>query len=83
MPLCKHSLHVRASYLTYRGTTYRFVVDSVDVSPWLELVHMALLTAIAFILQKEKFETARFELHQLLAQPSLSGVPLLVVSLPN
>lgn len=33
--------------------------------------------------QKEKFETARFELHQLLAQPSLTQVPLLVVSVPN
>ncbi len=33
--------------------------------------------------QQEKFETARFELHQLLAQPSLTGVPLLVVSVPN
>ena len=32
--------------------------------------------------QKEKFETARFELHQLLAQPSLTAVPLLVVSVP-
>lgn len=32
------------------------------------------------ISQKEKFETARFELHQLLSQPSLHGVPLLVVS---
>jgi hypothetical protein len=31
-------------------------------------------------IQKEKFETAKFELHQLLAQPSLKGVPLLVVS---
>ena len=32
-------------------------------------------------LQQEKFDTVRFELHQLLAQPSLVGVPLLVVSL--
>ncbi len=32
-------------------------------------------------LQNEKFETARFELHQLLAQPTLKGVPLLVVRL--
>ena len=30
-------------------------------------------------LQRDKFETARFELHALLGQPSLSGVPLLVV----
>lgn len=30
--------------------------------------------------QQEKFETARFELHQLLNQPTLRGVPLLVVS---
>ncbi len=33
--------------------------------------------------QKEKFETARFELHQLLAQPTLHGVPLLVVRSPS
>lgn len=30
--------------------------------------------------QQEKFESARFELHSLLNQPSLTGVPLLVVS---
>jgi hypothetical protein len=29
--------------------------------------------------QRDKFETARFELHALLGQHSLSGVPLLVV----
>ena len=29
--------------------------------------------------QSEKFDTARFELHQLLGQPNLVGVPLLVV----
>lgn len=32
-------------------------------------------------IQKEKFQTAKFELHQLLGQPSLKGVPLLVVSM--
>lgn len=30
-------------------------------------------------IQQEKFDSARFELHQLLAQPTLKGVPLLVV----
>lgn len=35
----------------------------------------AILTAT----QKDKFETAQFELHQLLSQPNLNGVPLLVV----
>jgi hypothetical protein len=29
--------------------------------------------------QHDKFNTARFELHQLLGQPTLIGVPLLVV----
>ena len=31
-------------------------------------------------LQKDKFNTSSFELHQLLSQPTLTGVPLLVVS---
>ncbi|KAI8969615.1 P-loop containing nucleoside triphosphate hydrolase protein [Trametes punicea] len=37
--------------------------------------------ALVFVVDsadKEKFETARFELHQLLSQPSLHGVPLLL-----
>lgn len=34
-------------------------------------------------LQHEKFETCRFELQQLLAQPSLTGVPLLVLGNKN
>jgi ADP-ribosylation factor-like protein 8 len=29
--------------------------------------------------QQDKFKSAKFELHQLLAQPTLTGVPLLVV----
>jgi len=33
-------------------------------------------------IKRDKFDTARFELHQLLAQPGLAGVPLLVVRLP-
>ncbi|EPQ54941.1 hypothetical protein GLOTRDRAFT_42822 [Gloeophyllum trabeum ATCC 11539] len=33
--------------------------------------------------QKDKFETARFELHNLLSQPSLQGVPLLVLGNKN
>jgi hypothetical protein len=32
-----------------------------------------------FCWQSDQFDTARFELHQLLGQPNLSGVPLLVV----
>ncbi|KAH9922821.1 Arl8a protein [Epithele typhae] len=42
--------------------------------------------AVVFVVDsvdKEKFETARFELHQLLAQPSLHGVPLLVLGNKN
>ncbi|PBK97902.1 Arl8a protein [Armillaria gallica] len=38
--------------------------------------------AIVFVVDtadKEKFNSARFELHQLLGQPSLAGVPLLVL----
>ncbi|KAJ7794171.1 Arl8a protein [Mycena olivaceomarginata] len=33
--------------------------------------------------QPEKFNTARFELHQLISQPTLSGVPLLVLGNKN
>ncbi|KAF9219167.1 P-loop containing nucleoside triphosphate hydrolase protein [Gyrodon lividus] len=32
---------------------------------------------------QDKFQTARFELHQLLSQPSLTGVPLLVLGNKN
>ncbi|KZP33591.1 P-loop containing nucleoside triphosphate hydrolase protein [Athelia psychrophila] len=42
--------------------------------------------AIVFVVDsadKEKFETVRFELHQLLGQPNLSGVPLLVLGNKN
>ena len=35
------------------------------------------------VLQREKFNAARFELHQLLSQPSLAGVPLLVLGNKN
>ena len=54
-----------------------FVVDSSDVRM---PVHLFMTSAHRHPPQKEKFDTARFELHQLLSQPSLSGVPLLVVS---
>ena len=54
-----------------------FVVDSSDVRV---PVHLFMTSAHHHPPQKEKFDTARFELHQLLSQPSLSGVPLLVVS---
>ncbi|KAF9527552.1 Arl8a protein [Crepidotus variabilis] len=42
--------------------------------------------AIVFVvdsLDKDRFNTARFELHQLLGQPTLSGVPLLVLGNKN
>jgi len=42
--------------------------------------------AIVFVVDSidtEKFNTARFELHQLLSQPSLTGVPLLVLGNKN
>lgn len=42
--------------------------------------------AIVFVVDasdKDKFETARFELHNLLSQPSLQGVPLLVLGNKN
>ncbi|KAI0670771.1 P-loop containing nucleoside triphosphate hydrolase protein [Trametes maxima] len=42
--------------------------------------------AVVFVVDsvdKEKFETARFELHQLLSQPSLHSVPLLVLGNKN
>ncbi|OBZ71572.1 ADP-ribosylation factor-like protein 8B, partial [Grifola frondosa] len=40
--------------------------------------------AVVFVVDSaDKFKTARFELHQLLAQPSLHGVPLLVLGNKN
>ncbi|KAI0059536.1 Arl8a protein [Artomyces pyxidatus] len=42
--------------------------------------------AIVFVVDstdRDKFETARFELHSLLNQPTLSGVPLLVLGNKN
>ncbi|KAH8998516.1 Arl8a protein [Lactarius akahatsu] len=42
--------------------------------------------AIVFVvdsIDRDKFETARFELHALISQPSLSGVPLLVLGNKN
>ncbi|EKM49531.1 uncharacterized protein PHACADRAFT_265067 [Phanerochaete carnosa HHB-10118-sp] len=42
--------------------------------------------AVVFVVDshdKEKFETVNFELHQLLAQPTLKGVPLLVLGNKN
>ncbi|KZT12120.1 P-loop containing nucleoside triphosphate hydrolase protein [Laetiporus sulphureus 93-53] len=42
--------------------------------------------AIVFVVDsadKEKFDIVRFELHQLLAQPTLTGVPLLVLGNKN
>ncbi|KIP08123.1 hypothetical protein PHLGIDRAFT_117549 [Phlebiopsis gigantea 11061_1 CR5-6] len=42
--------------------------------------------AVVFVVDssdKEKFETAKFELHQLLGQPTLKGVPLLVLGNKN
>ncbi|GJF00270.1 ADP-ribosylation factor [Phanerochaete sordida] len=42
--------------------------------------------AVVFVVDahdKEKFDTAKFELHQLLAQPSLKDVPLLVLGNKN
>ncbi|KAH9854716.1 P-loop containing nucleoside triphosphate hydrolase protein [Lenzites betulinus] len=40
--------------------------------------------AVVFVVDsKEKFETARFELHQLLSQATLQGVPLLVLGNKN
>ncbi|CAL1713187.1 unnamed protein product [Somion occarium] len=42
--------------------------------------------AVVFVVDsadKERFETVRFEVHQLLAQPNLKGVPLLVLGNKN
>jgi len=42
--------------------------------------------AIVFVVDstdRDKFETARFELHALLGQPSMTGVPLLVLGNKN
>ncbi|KIK79927.1 hypothetical protein PAXRUDRAFT_257796 [Paxillus rubicundulus Ve08.2h10] len=42
--------------------------------------------AVVFVVDsvdQDKFDTARFELHQLLSQPSLKGVPLLVLGNKN
>ena len=43
------------------------------------LFSRGILPGVENFLQSEKFDTARFELHQLLGQPNLVGVPLLVV----
>lgn len=52
-------------------------MDSTDVCAkefnWRSVVH------ISPFVQREKFNAARFELHQLLSHASLIGVPLLVV----
>jgi ADP-ribosylation factor-like protein 8 len=53
-------------------------------SMWERYCHGA--DAIVFVVDStdsDKFETARFELHALLGQPSLSGVPLLVLGNKN
>lgn len=47
-----------------------YALGYLTISPYPETTHF---------FQTEKFDTARFELHQLLAQPTLKGVPLLVV----
>lgn len=47
----------------------------------LRLFAIGLGAVLKALLQREKFQTAQFELHQLLGQPTLRGVPLLVVSL--
>jgi ADP-ribosylation factor-like protein 8 len=42
--------------------------------------------AVVFVVDsadQDKFHTVRFELHQLLSQPSLTGVPLLVLGNKN
>lgn len=56
------------------------MVDSTDVRRWRLLSSCQQeLIASKRHRQRDKFETARFELHALLGQPALSGVPLLVV----
>ena len=54
-----------------------YVIDSADVR-----LHFFPHLPIGFNtinMQQDKFNTARFELHQLLSQPTLTRVPLLVV----
>jgi ADP-ribosylation factor-like protein 8 len=51
-----------------------FIVDSHDVCLW--VFHYDHFSHLA---QKEKFDAARFELHQLLSHQTIAGVPLLVV----
>ena len=55
------------------------MVDSKDVRTAASQ-HVSFIYVCA---QKEKFPSARFELHQLLSQPSLQGVPLLVLGNKN
>jgi len=70
-PLCKVAF---SFYRTPMLISCSFVVDSVDVSD-----SSIASDSISDVLQHDKFNTARFELHQLLGQPALTGVPLLVV----
>ena len=56
-----------------------FIVDSHDVCICSPLVFS--LSHSLHLVQKEKFDAARFELHQLLSYQTLTGVPLLVVRL--
>lgn len=55
-----------------------FIVDSHDVGAWFS-VGIAPSYNFSHMAQKEKFDAARFELHQLLSHQTLVGVPLLVV----
>jgi hypothetical protein len=53
-----------------------YVVDSADVRLYFYSSKFHFLKHDS---QQDKFNTARFELHQLLSQPTLTRVPLLVV----
>lgn len=53
-----------------------FIVDSFEVSASPKTRRL-----LTFLAQRDKFNIARFELHQLIGNPTLSGVPLLVVRL--
>ena len=74
MPLCAYDLFLMDTAETEDLDS--FVVDSTDVRSHVFARHTH-FTNISN--QKEKFEVAKFELHQLLHFPNLKGTPLLVV----
>lgn len=67
----------RETYTIWSHSAYRFVVDSTEVCVRL---HSQLHAINDIVCQTSMFESASFELRNLLSRPTLKAVPLLVVS---